>query len=419
MNNKLKIAVIGAGISGILSSFILQKNHDVVLFEKNDYIGGHTNTILVEEQTNVDTGFIVMNNRTYPVFSKFLEILNAEKTETDMSFGYFDKNSGLQFATSSLNSIFALKKNIFSPVYLKMLYEILRFFKETRFFLNSEKNPDMTLGDFLKSKNFSVFFQKHYVIPMASAIWSSPADKIFEFPMVLFAKFYNNHGLLSVSNQPQWYFIKNGSSAYVKKFLNKFKGRIEKNKEVIKISESKNHVEINFENSKTELFDIAVIAAHADEAYKILESPSKIQTRLLSPWEYSKNRVYLHTDLSFLPENKKAWASWNYVREKNSQDYLPACITYDMTRLQKINSKTRYLVTLNPQREIDHNKIIKDILYFHPVFNKKTWETQKELHLLNKKENRILFCGSYFGCGFHEDGAKSASDLCKVIGEKL
>jgi predicted NAD/FAD-binding protein len=418
MADKLNIAVIGSGISGISSAFILSQKHNVSLFEKNNYIGGHTNTVETDDNVRVDTGFIVMNDKTYPNFTTFLDKLEINRIKTDMSFGYCDKKKDFYYSTSSLNTIFAQRKNILNLDYLKFLYEIFRFFKETKRFLTYGNN-DLCIDQFLELNGFSKSFEEKYILPMASAIWSAPQDKIARFPMLSFANFYNNHGLLSVTGQPQWYFVENGSSSYVDAFLKQFSGKVYKNKKAVKIKQNSDNPEIIFEDNEALKFDKIIVAAHADEAFKMLENPDSDQTRLLGPWTYSKNRVCLHTDLSFMPDNKRAWASWNYMKEENADKNSPACITYDMTKLQKLKSSKRFLVTLNPQREIQKDKLIKDIIYTHPIYTRETMATQDRLDMLNQKDKNIFFCGSYFGYGFHEDGIASAVKVCKIFGESL
>jgi predicted NAD/FAD-binding protein len=418
MADKVNIAVIGSGISGISSAFILSKNHNVSLFEKNNYIGGHTNTVTTDENVRVDTGFIVMNDKTYPNLTAFLDKLKINRIKTDMSFGYCDRKNDFYYSTSSLDTIFAQRKNILDLSYYKFLYEIMKFFKLTKKFITYGNN-DLCIGQFLELNNFSKSFEEKYILPMASAIWSAPQDKIARFPMLSFANFYNNHGLLSVTDQPQWYFVENGSSSYVDAFLKGFNGKVFKNKKAVSVKQNLNNPEIVFEDSEVLKFDKIIIAAHADEAFKMLENPDPDQVKLLGPWTYSKNRVCLHHDLSFMPDNKRAYASWNYLKEENMEKNSPACITYDMTRLQKLNSEKRYLVTLNPQREIEKNKLIKEIIYTHPVFTRETMETQDKLERLNNKNKNIFFCGSYFGYGFHEDGINSGIKVCKIFGESL
>jgi predicted NAD/FAD-binding protein len=417
-----KIAVIGGGVAGIVASYLLQKKHEVTLFEKNDYIGGHTNTITIDDGpdqgTPVDTGFIVLNDKTYPLLNRFLSQLNVAVSKTDMSFGYTDRKSGMQYASSDFNGLFAERSNLFRPSYWDFLLGILKFNRVTRERLHEGKLSGCTLGEHLRKEGIREKVAKDFVLPMAGAVWSAPDGRIMEFPAETFARFYENHGLLSVRNQPQWYFIPGGSQTYVKAFIKDFKGRIITECPVAHVMRTETGVFLKLPDGSEEIFDRVVIAAHADEALKILADPSPEEVRLLSAWRYSANHTVLHHDIAFMPPNRRAWASWNYIREADAHDDDPVTLTYDMTRLQRLQASERYCVTLNPQKPVSAERVIREIHYTHPIYSFEAIATQEELARLNGYKN-TYFCGSYFGYGFHEDAVRAASNVGTLFGIAL
>ena len=408
---KLSIAVIGSGISGISAAYLLNKQHNVTLFEKNDYVGGHTNTVVIDDGpdkgTPVDTGFIVLNERTYPNFLRFLSVLGVEKEATDMSFSYHCPDTGFSYASRNLNTIFAQRINLLRPSFWKFLYGMLRFLRLARRAYYAGDIGDVTLGEFLAANRFSDDVKTRFVLPMAAAIWSAPDATMADFPMQTFARFYENHGLLSATGHPPWYFVKGGSHSYVKAFLNHFpKDNVHTGTGVEAVKRLEDHVIVRLEDGESCSFDKVVIAAHADEALSILDNPSDEEYRLLSPWTYSKNTTVLHTDESLMPGERRAWASWNYLKPSTGKDASAVVVTYHMNRLQRIFSHNNYFVTLNPELPIPSRHVIREITYTHPVFNFDSIATQPELPSLNGRQH-TYFCGAYFGYGFHEDGLTS------------
>ncbi len=420
-NNRLKIAVVGAGVAGIVSAYLMQKKHDVTLYEKNSYIGGHTNTVVIpdgpDRGLSVDTGFIVLNDRTYPLFNQFLSRLQVSVSQTDMSFSYADLTRGLHYASMDLNSTFAQRKNLLNPSFWWFLRGILTFNRVTRERLHQGALSGVTLGQHLEREGISGRVARDFVLPMAGAIWSAPDGKIADFPAETFARFYENHGLLSVSGQPQWHFVTGGSQTYVRAFLKDFRGKVMTDCAISGIRRKPSTVALARAGGEEE-FDAVIIAAHADEALRMLADPSPEETRLLSAWTYTQNETLLHRDDTFLPSIPRARASWNYRRESTAVDDAPVCLTYDMTRLQRLPTDSRYCVTLNPARPVAREKLIDRFLYDHPVYNFASLSTQKGLAALNGR-NRTYFCGSYFGYGFHEDAVRSAVDVGKLMGIDL
>lgn len=414
----LNIAVVGSGISGICCAYLLQKRHRVTLFEKDNYFGGHTHTVCIpsgpDAGTPVDTGFIVLNERTYTNFINFLAQLGVDKRRTDMSFSYYCQQTGLCYASRNLNSLFAQRFNMFKPRYLRFIYEMIGYLTVLRKEYLSNRLADVTLSEYVQQKGLHREVVDQFIIPMAAAIWSGSDFQMGRFPIRTFAQFYENHGLLGVAGHPPWYFVKNGSHSYVHAFLKSFKGIAAKDCGVIGIARAADHVTLHLKDSAAQNFDAVVIATHADQALKLLEDPSPCETSLLGAWSYSKNRTVLHTDTSVMPPNKRAWASWNYTRHPDSDETSPVTVSYDMTRLQRLDTQQPVFVTLNPRKPIPDKKVIKEIYYTHPQYSFDAFQTQKKLPELNGKQ-RTFFCGAYFGYGFHADGVKSAL----TVGEKF
>ena len=418
----LNIAVIGGGVAGITAAFLLQRRHQVTLYEKNEYLGGHTHTITIpsgpDAGTPVDTGFIVLNDRTYPLFNRLLQQLKVPILASDMSFSYFCQVSGFQYASHSLNGLLAQRRNCFDAGYLRLLLEILKFNRQTRRELAAGRLTSLTLGHFLEMGRFSTRFREQYIIPMAAAIWSAADEDIADFPMETFARFFNNHGLLTVSDQPQWYVVRGGSHAYVRAFQKQFQGDIVLDAAIKGIRRSKDAIDLRMPDGDRRRFDQVIIATHADEAFHLLEDPTKDEARLLGAWRYSHNQVFLHTDPHFMPTNRRAWASWNYTRESGSSGQSPVTLTYHMNRLQRLDTRTQYFVTLNPHREIDDRHVVTRLFYTHPMFTFDSLATQAQLSELNGRQ-RTSYCGSYCGYGFHEDAVHAANRVAASFGIAL
>tara|TARA_Y100000385_G_scaffold272011_1_gene312458 strand:+ start:2642 stop:3901 length:1260 start_codon:yes stop_codon:yes gene_type:complete len=419
MNNsskKLKIAIIGSGISGLTSAYILNKKHDITIYEKNDYIGGHTHTHKIPENNttfNVDSGFIVYNENTYPNFIRLLDLLNVERQHSNMGFSVKTSYKDFEYSGNSIGSIFAKKSNMFNPYFLNMLKSIQRFNKVSIKDLD-KIDASTSLIEYLKSKRFSSYFIKYYIVPMAAAIWSTSPKMILKMPALFFIKFFNNHGLLQVKNRPQWWVIKNGSKQYVKKIINQFNGTINLNTPVIKVSRNENQVIIKTKTN-SDVFDAVIFATHSDQSLRLLQDYSNDEKNILSKIKYQKNTALIHTDTSILPKRKNAWSSWNYLLNKDDDTVT---LTYNMNILQSLNASKTYCVTINDCDLVDKDKIIKKINYEHPLFTKDTIESQNNKNLINGVNN-TYFCGAYWGNGFHEDGVNSALDVCKKFGMEL
>lgn len=427
MNSNIRenkhIAVIGGGVAGIVSAYLLQQKYQVTLFEKNDYLGGHTNTIEIKAGPDaglaVDTGFIVLNDATYPLFQKFLARLAVPTRVAEMSFGFQCLQTGLVYAGNNLNGLFAQRRNLLSPNFYRFLLEIGRFSKQARKDLASGSVPEVTLGEYLRQGNFSSFMVDHYLLPMAAAIWSTPALRAADFPAAAFLRFFNNHGLLSFRNRPQWRTVVGGSFAYVKAFQQNFRGDIHLNAGVQKVLRLTDGVQLQFADGHQEEFDQVVIATHADQALRLLGDPSSEEQRLLSPWEYQLNHTVLHTDSSLLPPQRSAWSAWNFTREAGgAADYQPVFVSYYMNLLQGFQAQQHYCVTLNRRESFRPETVIAAFDYQHPQYTFASLATQAELPSLNGQRNS-WFCGSYFGYGFHEDAVRSAVAVAEGLGGQL
>ena len=415
----MKIAIIGSGISGLTSAYLLNRNHDITVFEANDYIGGHTHTHNIKiknKEYAVDTGFIVYNERTYPNFIKLLDTLGVERQLSTMGFSVKSASEDYEYAGESLNSLFAKRSNIFRLGFLRMLYEMYRFGKKSDS-TGLGLDVSITLGTYLRSENYSNEFINYFIIPMGAAIWSTPANKVLDMPAYFFIKFFYNHGMLEIINRPKWWVIKDGSSAYIKKIIKGFERKINLSSPIRTVSRLGNGIEIETANSKKPLmFDAVVFATHSDQALGMLKDPTEKEKDILSSIPYQKNEVLLHTDSSVLPERKLAWASWNYQLDSNPES--PVVLTYNMNILQSLDCDETFCVTLNDHQSVDKSKVLKKITYHHPLFTVKGIEAQKR-KLEISGVNNTYYCGAYWHNGFHEDGVASAIEVCKHFGEQI
>ena len=404
----MKLAVIGSGISGLSAAYHFSKNHKVDLFEQDDHFGGHSLTYDIKEEDKVvpvDLGFIVFNEQTYPNLISFFRELDVPFEKSNMSFSVSVKGSNVEYGGSGLNAIFANKKNLLNLKFLKMINEIISFYKKAPSLLNHNLSED-TLGNYLEKSKLSKYFIEYHIIPMVAAIWSMPFEKAKDMPLKLFLNFFINHGLFKLKNRPQWYTVTNRSRAYVNKVLEKISGEVFKNYKVSKILRSENNVRISIGNEYLD-YDHVILASHADQSLKILEEPTSEEDKILKRFSYVSNKAYLHIDENLMPLRKSAWSSWNSITKDNR-----TCITYWLNKLQNLKTSKNYFLTLNPVEQINNNKILKKIDFTHPYFNKENVKLQKDLHKLQGKK-RTWFCGSYFGYGFHEDGLKSSIELFK------
>ena len=415
----MKVAIIGSGISGLTAAYLLQKEHDITVFEANDYIGGHTHTHEINQNNKtwkVDSGFIVYNEETYPNFIKLLKMLEVRVQKTTLGFSVKAPAKNLEYSGGSLNTVFAQRRNLFNLTFLIMLKDIFRFNRLAVRELSGIKETT-TINSFLKTHGFSSHFKENYIIPMGAAIWSTTAQKTTEMPALFYIRFFKNHGLLQIFNRPQWFVIKGGSKSYVKKIIAGFEEKILLSSPIKKVERGPSSVKIyNDADSAPMLFDKVIFATHSDQALKLLNDPSEDEKRILGALPYQKNTAVVHTDTSLMPKIKATWSSWNYFLSGDPS--RPVTLTYNMNILQSLDAKPDFLVTLNSLGEIDPSKIIKKIDYHHPLFTVEGVNAQKKKNQISG-QNNTFYCGAYWGNGFHEDGVNSALDVCKKFGVSL
>jgi len=416
----MQIAIIGAGISGLTAAYRLSATHDITLFEANDYLGGHTNTVDVEvdgERHAIDTGFIVFNDRTYPNFIALLDELGVRSRPTSMSFSVRCDAANLEYNGSSLNGLFAQRRNLVRPGFYRMLADILRFNREApELVLNRSATDETTVGEYLAQQRYSREFSEYYLLPMGAAIWSCPLGTFVDFPIRFIAEFYQNHGLLSVRNRPTWRVIDGGSRNYVARMVERFADSIRLKMPIEQVSRTNDGVMVKPQSESASRFDHVIFACHSDQALRMLADPTAIERAVLSEFPYGRNIAVLHTDQCVLPKRRRAWASWNYQYSGRPADQATqsASVTYQMNILQHIRSKHVFNVTLNSEQQIDPAKVLKRIEYHHPIFTARRAAAQaRHRELINV--NRTSYCGAYWGNGFHEDGVVSAMRVCASL----
>ena len=412
-----KLAIIGTGIAGMGAAHLLHKQYDITVFEQNDYIGGHTNTVTVDEDGRdifIDTGFMVFNYETYPNLCRLFKEIDAPVKKSDMSFSVQHVKSGLEYCGSGIAGLFAQRKNIFNVPYIRMLMQVQRFNKDAVKILDDPKYRDYSLGAFIKEFDYGEDMLWKYLVPMSAAVWSTPMEKMLEFPAVTLIRFFKNHGFLGLHSQHQWYTLHNGSKSYREILIEPFRERISVNNKVVKVQKVEGRVVLHNRNGGAQTFDKVIFACHADQALSLLASPTPDEQRLLTNFKYQVNTATVHTDISTMPKNRKVWSSWNYrVDEQNGKPF-PTTV-YWMNRLQDVSDKKNYFVSINAlPGSVGKSQILKEIIYEHPLFDLSAVDAQEELYKLNEA-GPLYYCGSYFKYGFHEDAYKSAVDLAEKL----
>ena len=412
----MKIAVVGSGISGLSAAYYLSKKHKVDLFERENQFGGHANTLKVKYDLNkeiaVDIGFMVFNQKTYPNLINFFLENKIEIEKSDMSFSVSENGSDMEYCGKGIRGIFSNKKNLLNIKFIKMFFEIINFYKKCEK-IEIKKNDTKTLGEYLKEIKISNYFINYHIIPMVSAIWSMPPYEASQMPLNFFLSFFKNHGLFKLKNRPQWYTVENRSKTYVDKIIDQISGEHFKNYNISKIVRNDFGVKI-FYGGENEFFDYdkVVIATHADEALDIIENPTIEEKKILKNFKYRKNTATIHFDESIMPKNRKAWCSWNTAM--NQGEIGKTSVTYWLNQLQNLKIDRDIFLTINPFREIPQDKIFKEVSFTHPYYDIAALSNQSNLNKIQNKKN-ILFCGSYFGYGFHEDGIRSSIEMLKAL----
>lgn len=404
----MKIGVIGSGVSGLVSALTLQEKFEVSLFEKNSKLGGHSNTVTIEQENNkysVETGFIVLNDKNYPIFTSLLKHLNIGVNNSSMSFSVSVDKGQFEYSSSYIG-LLGQTKNIIDPKYWGMLRDINYFY--TNALKDVKDCPDNeTLGQFLKRFNYSNKFIDYHLVPMTASIWSCPTKSILNFPIKSLLVFFENHKLLNIYNRPKWSTVNKGSREYVKKIQSLLKGKIYTNAKVNKISKSKEGIKVHYQDG-IKTFDKVILACHADQSSEILIENFSEEANLLKDFKYQKNTSILHSDINFMPKRKSVWSSWNYITETGNSGNLS--ITYWMNELQGISSPKPILLSLNPKILPNPDLIYGQYSYSHPILDNNAINIQKKLSSIQGKNN-LWFCGAWTGFGFHEDGVKSAVEI--------
>ncbi len=414
----MKIAIIGTGIAGNIAAYQLAREHEITVFEADNRIGGHTNTVDVEHagQTHaIDTGFIVFNEWTYPNFITLLNELGVAWQDSDMGFSVQHEKTGLEYSGTNLNTLFAQRSNLFRPSFHRMIREILRFNHEAPALLEPAAQS-VSLGDYLSNNRYSKEFIEHFIIPMGAAIWSAKPTVMAQMPARFFIQFFQNHGMLSVNERPLWRVIKGGSNHYVEKLVAGHRERIRLNAPVVSVKRAVDHVMVKVRGQEAERFDQVFMACHGDQALDMLADPSPIEQQVLGKFSYQSNKAVLHTDHTLMPGRRLAWAAWNYHIPTHSQSRV--AVTYNMNILQGIRAQDQFCVTLNHSHAIRPEKVIQCFQYSHPVFNAGTLAAQGQHEDVNGR-NRTYYCGAYWRNGFHEDGVVSALDALKHFENRM
>ena len=417
---KKRLAIVGTGISGLACGYFLQQEFDIQLFEKNSHVGGHSLTIDVVDNSvkiPIDMGFMVFNRQTYPNLFRLFQELNVPIKNADMSFSVQHFPLGIEYCGSSLNQLFAQRKNLIRPKFWRMLLQINRFNKEAVATLQSGEFDSFTLAEYVKEKKYGDDFLNLYIIPMSAAIWSIPSEVAMEFPVISLLQFFYNHGFLGMSTQHQWLTPDGCSRNYVEKITASFKNHIRLGESVTGIVRTNGKATIITQNGTKEVFDKVILASHADQSLRVLDHPSALEETLLGKFKYQKNIGTLHTDSRQMPKRKLCWSSWNcLIKGDYSSNGYPQTL-YWINSIQNFSAKDNYFVTINGVKDINEKKIIKQVEFEHPIFSRSSIDVQKDLHILNQSsgDQTVYFCGSYFKYGFHEDGLNSALDLCSRI----
>ncbi len=411
-----KIAIVGTGISGLGAASLLHPHHDITVYEKNDYIGGHSRTITIntpEGVVPVDTGFIVFNKRNYPLLTRLFEHLQVPIAKSDMSFGVSIGAGWLEYGTRRLSYLLAQTHNLFRPAFWVMLADILKFNRRAITYL--QRDPSLTLGQCLDELGVGPWFRHYYILAMGSAIWSTPASEMLQFPAQSFIRFFDNHGLLTVDEHPQWYTVQGGSREYVKRLTAPFKDRILLGCGVHQTLRTPEGVKVIDTRGATAVYDEVVFACHADQALSMMRDATTQEQRILGSFTYQPNRAITHGDTSFMPRRRKAWASWVYLSERRTTNEAGVSLSYWMNNLQPLKTAEPILVTLNPARSPKASLTHDEYMFEHPVFNSSAVNAQADIDLI-QGQNRLWFCGAYQRYGFHEDGLASAVRLAARMG---
>lgn len=414
------LAIIGTGIAGLGCAHFLHGRFDLTIYEQNDYIGGHTNTVTVNGSggpVSFDTGFMVYNEVTYPNLTRLFRELGVATKPTDMSFSVQHLPTDLEYNGSSLNHLFAQRRNLFNISFWRLLLSINRFNQEAVAALEDPRFEEMTLAQYVAEKGYGLDLLERYLVPMSSAVWSTPPELMLEFPAMTLLRFWHNHGFLGLHTQHPWRTVVDGAKAYVRKITAPFKDRIQLGIRVVRVARGGGKARITSSDGQTREFDHVVMACHGDQALELLADPTGLERSLLTQFKYQSNTATVHQDASVMPRNPLCWASWNYRLERLSNGSLAPTIHYWMNRLQGVSETDHYFVSLNAEEQISPDSVLRTIDYEHPLFNRAAVKAQKQLPDLNSisSNQTTYYCGAWFKYGFHEDGLTSGLECARMI----
>jgi predicted NAD/FAD-binding protein len=408
------IAIIGGGVSGLCAAFALYPHHNITLYEKNDYIGGHARTRILKHddaEIAVDTGFIVYNDRNYPHLSALFRTLNVPTAETSMTFGVKAEDGSLEWGAQNLNALFAQRRNLFRPDFYRFLIDILRFNGNA---LRYRADPNLTLGQLIEKMGLGQWFRDFYILPMGGAIWSCPLDIMLDFPARFFIDFFDAHGLLTITQQPQWRTVTGGSKVYVDRLTASFRDRIRVGCGVASVTRDKDKIRIADTHHQTTEYDDVIFSCHGQEALQLLTDATTQEHTILGAFQRQENIAYLHKDTSLMPRRRTCWSSWIYHAHDKTENKAIG-ITYWMNKLQHIPERYPVFVTLNPPHDIAPEDIFDQHIFYHPIYDPQSVAAQEKMQAI-QGDNNTWFCGAYTRFGFHEDGAASAYDIAQRMG---
>ncbi len=415
-----RIAIVGSGIAGLGCAHFLHRHYDITVFEQNSYAGGHTNTVTVregQEELPVDTGFMVFNHVTYPLLTRLFQELEVVTKATSMSFSVSHEPTGYEYNGSSAALLFGQRKNLLSPRFWKFLMKINRFNEEAVKALEDPRYATMSLGEYVKARGYGDDFLNLFIIPMGSAVWSTPPELMLRFPAVTLMRFWHNHGFLGLHTQHPWRTVKNGARTYVQKLTAPFRERVRTNSPVQRVERAEGGVKVFTANGGVEKFDKVILASHADQSLNMLADPTDTERTLLKCFKYQPNVATVHTDETVMPKTKRCWASWNYRIAQKAEGGIEPSTHYWMNSLQGVSERTNYFVSVNGEEAIAKDKVLRTIAYEHPLFDLSAINAQEDLPKLNRisRDQTTYFCGSYFRYGFHEDAFASSVSLCRDL----
>lgn len=415
-----RLAIIGTGIAGLGCAHFLHDKFDLALFEQNDYAGGHTNTVTVRVDAldvPVDTGFMVFNHVTYPLLTRLFRELGVETKRTNMSFSVRHDATGIEYNGGSLGKVFGQRRNLVRPRFWRFVLKIHRFNEETVAALDDPRYAEMTLGDYVRHRGYGADFLSHYIVPMGSAVWSTPPELMLQFPAMTLMRFWHNHGFLGMSTRHPWWTVTGGAKSYVQKLIAPWSDRIRLRSPVVRVERREDGVRLYTSEGEAQTFDKVILASHADQTLRMLADPTPLERELLSPFRYQPNEAVLHTDSRFMPKTRRCWASWNYLIQPQGDRQSATSTHYWMNSLQGVSEDVDYFVSINPPAQLDPARVLKRIAYEHPLFDVPAIRAQKRLPELNRvsRDQTTYFCGSYFRYGFHEDAFMSAVNLCREL----